>query len=50
LVIFTTAFLADRHPILAGDDQRSQQVDSTFEVILLGVEVDANEVGVQIRR
>ena len=42
--------LADRRAILAGDDQGTDQVDPIFKIILLGVEVDADEVGVHVGR
>ena len=44
----TTARLRDRRAVLAGDDQGTEQVDPAFEVVLLGVEVDADEVRVQV--
>ena len=43
----TTVRLTDRCAILAGNDQRTQQVNSAFEVVLLGVQVDADEVRVE---
>ena len=41
---------ADRRAVLAGDDQGAEQVDPVFEVVVLGVEVDADEVRVQVGR
>jgi hypothetical protein len=41
---------AGRRAVLAGDDQGAEQVDPAFEVVVLGVEVDADEVRVQVRR
>ena len=42
--------LADRRAILAGDDQGTEAVDPVFEVVVLGVDVDADEVRVQVGR
>jgi hypothetical protein len=39
----------DRLPVLASDDQRAQQVDAAFERVVLGVEIQPDQVRVAVR-